>query len=97
MVYNNYSYIVQHFPRMSTVKDSNRRHEIDFILGDHWIITINYDDISNLLDLEKIIDVSTNIEAHNFNDVGFVYLEIIRDIYKKCSTYHFQDTFFCKR
>ncbi len=85
MEYENYAYIVQHFPRMSTVKDAKRRHEIDFILGDHWIITISYDDVSNLTDIEKIIDSITNEEKHNFSDVGFIYLEIISDLYKKCN------------
>jgi magnesium transporter len=85
MEYENYAYIVQHFPRMSTVKDSKRRHEIDFILGDHWIITISYDDISKLIDIEKVIDDITNEEKHGFSDVGFIYLEIINDLYKKCN------------
>jgi magnesium transporter len=86
MQYEDYAYIVQHFPRMSTVKDSKRRHEIDFILGDHWLITICYDEISNLIDIEKVIDNAVGIETHNFSDVGSIYLEIINHVYNKCST-----------
>lgn len=83
--YEHYAYIVQHFPRMSVTKDVKRRHEIDFILGDHWIITITYDDISNLINIEKVIDEIVTPDTHTFNDVGYIYLEIVNSLYKKCS------------
>lgn len=85
MEYPDYAYIVQHFPRMSTIKDNKRRHEIDFILGDHWIITITYDDISNLIDIERVIDDITTETSHRLPDTGFVYLEILNFLYKKCN------------
>lgn len=86
MEYENYAYIIQHFPRMSTKNDIKRRHEIDFILGDHWIITITYDDISNLIDLEKVINSIIMESMHLHIDVGYLYLEIINNLYKKCNT-----------
>jgi magnesium transporter len=86
MEYADYVYIVQHFPRMSTKNDSKRRHEIDFIVGDHWIITITYDDVSNIIDIEKVIDDITTETSHKLPDAGFVYLEILNFLYKKCNT-----------
>ncbi len=86
MDYTDYAYIVQHFPRMSTKNDSKRRHEIDFILGDHWIITITYDDVSNIIDIEKVIDDITAETSHRLPDAGFVYLEILDNLYKKCNS-----------
>ncbi len=85
MNYENYAYIVQHFPRISNKDDLKRKYEVDFILGDHWLITVTYDDITNVINIEEVIDSITSEEVHTFNDVGYVYLEIINTLYRKCN------------
>lgn len=83
--FEGYTYIVQHFPRVSNKKDEKRRYEIDFIIGKNWIATVAYDDISKILNIENIIDNLILDENHGFYDVGYVYAKIVNEFYIKCN------------
>ncbi|MDQ5957190.1 MAG: magnesium transporter [Patescibacteria group bacterium] len=81
-VYENAMYIVQHFPNILKEKNKVRRQEVDFILGDHWIISISYSDINSILDLNKIYQLLSS-DGHHTITVGGFYVEAIKTIYKK--------------
>ena len=68
-IYDSCIYIVQHFPNLLKEKDKTRRQEIDFILGDHWVISISYSDITTMLDLKKIYDDLSN-DGHTLSQWG---------------------------
>lgn len=94
-IYEKCMYIVQHFPQMRDTdaanhakKDKNseviRKHEIDFILGENWIISVSYTNVNNIVDLNKIFDDTTDQSTYHNIDVGRLYIQIIKSIYKKC-------------
>ncbi len=84
--YDNYSYIVQHFPRLASDKDIKRRYEVDFILGKNWIATITYDNIDHIINFESVIDDVMRDESHGFYDVGYIYARMVNDFYDKCNS-----------
>ena len=81
-IFEHCMYIVQHFPNILKEKDKLRRQEIDFILGDHWVISIAYSDITPVINLNQIYD-SLSHDGHHTVTVGSFYIETLKNIYKK--------------
>jgi Mg2+ and Co2+ transporters len=82
--FEKYCYIITHFPRISLSNDHKRRHEIDFIIGDKWIITVTYEDINDVINLKEIYDKNI-IKNHIYHDASFFYLSIINNLYQICN------------
>ena len=96
-IYEKCMYIVQHFPQMRNIeKESHsnkdkkaemvRKHEIDFVLGENWIISVSYTDVNSIVDLHSIFDYTTDQTTYHNIDVGRFYIQIIKSIYKKCDS-----------
>lgn len=83
-MYDNSIYVVQHFPNLLKEKDKLRRQEVDFILGENWIISVSYSDISSILDLDTIFTGLTHDGSHTVS-VGNFYAEAMKTVYQKSS------------
>ena len=82
-IYDKCMYVVQHFPNISLQKEKDRKYELDFIFGENWIISVSYTDISELINMPIIFEDCTSASYHSTN-IGRFYIQIIKDIYKKC-------------
>ena len=82
-LYDRYIYLVFHFPAVSHKHGSETRQEIDFIVGEKFIITTHYDLIDPLHEFSKVFEVNTLLDKSNIGKhAGFVFFYIIRELYK---------------
>lgn len=77
-VYNDFIYLVLHFPLQS----QNKRQEIDFIIGRNFIITTHYSLVNSLNDFAKIFETDFSLRRnHDKLHAGFIFYYIIKEIY----------------
>ena len=82
-LYDRYIYLVFHFPAVSHKHGNETRQEIDFIVGEKFIITTHYDLIDPLHEFSKVFEVNTLLDKSNIGKhAGFVFFYIIRELYK---------------
>lgn len=82
-LYDRFIYLVFHFPAVSHKHGSEIRQEIDFIVGEKFIITTHYDLIDPLHEFSKVFEVNTLLDKSNIGKhAGFVFFYIIRELYK---------------
>ncbi len=82
-LYDRYIYLVFHFPAVSHKHGSEIKQEIDFVVGEKFIITTHYDLIDPLHEFSKVFEVNTLLDKSNIGKhAGFVFFYIIRELYK---------------
>lgn len=82
-LYENFIYLILHFPTISHKHDGGHDQEIDFIVGDKFLITTHYDMIDPLHEFSKVFEVNSILEKSNIgNHAGFLLFYIMRELYK---------------
>lgn len=82
-LYQNFIYLILHFPTISHKHDGGRDQEIDFVVGKDFLITTHYDLIDPLHEFSKIFEVSSILEKSNIgNHAGFILFYLLRELYK---------------
>lgn len=82
-LYDHFIYLVFHFPAVSHKHGNETKQEIDFIVGEKFIITTHYDLIDPLHEFSKVFEVNTLLDKSNIGKhAGFVFFYIIRELYK---------------
>lgn len=82
-LYDHYIYLVFHFPAVSHKHGSEVKQEIDFIVGEKFIITTHYDLIDPLHEFSKVFEVNTLLDKNELGThAGFVFFYIIRELYR---------------
>lgn len=75
-LYNNYVYLILHFPI------SKGQQEVDFVLGKDFIITTHYEMINSLHDFGRIFETDFTLKKNTDKlHAGFVFFYIMREIY----------------
>ncbi|MFA6503117.1 MAG: CorA family divalent cation transporter [Candidatus Paceibacterota bacterium] len=59
------TFLVMHFPTYGDVDGETREQEIDFVVGDHFIITVRYEVVEPLHRLQKLLEAEQLIAPHN--------------------------------
>ncbi len=81
-LYPNFIYIVLHFPRISHKRNHGVEQEIDFIIGDKFIITTHYEFIESIHEFSKTFEVDAILEKHtNIDHAGFLFFNLIKTLY----------------
>jgi len=84
-LYKNFVYVVLHFPAFKHSEDNSGidNHEIDFIIGQDFIISARYQNIDSLQRISKIFEVETilNTEKKGIPHAGFVFYHIALQLY----------------
>lgn len=81
-VFKNVIYLSLHFPvfKHSHTKESSQ--EIDFIIGNDFIITARYDSNDPLHRIAKVLETEAIIEKSEiFNPAGYIFFRILRELY----------------
>lgn len=82
-LYQDFIYLILHFPTISHKHDGGRDQEIDFIIGNKFIITAHYDFVDQLHEFSKEFEVNSILEKSNIGDhSGFILFYILKDLYK---------------
>lgn len=82
-LYENFIYLILHFPTISHRHDGGHEQEIDFIVGEKFLITTHYDVIDPLHEFSKVFEVNSILEKSNIgNHAGFILFYIMRELYK---------------
>lgn len=75
-------YLVLHFPVISDSKDSIEQ-EVDFIIGQDFLITTHYEKIDPLHDFSRIFEKNTLLDKSNMGEhAGYIFVYLMREIYK---------------
>ena len=62
---NSMTFLVMHFPTYGDVDGETREQEIDFVVGDTFIITVRYEVVEPLLRLQKLLETQQLISPHD--------------------------------
>ncbi len=80
--YQNFVYLVLHFPVFEHDRKSSASCEIDFIMGKNFLITVHYKSITPLYEITKLFEVGTMLNNHNsVKNPGKIVYFIIRQFY----------------
>lgn len=79
-VYDNYLYLILHFPTVIHPRNGKREQEIDFIIGKDFLITVGYDSGDKFI---KLFNPDTILNACDENDehAGFIFFRMLQDTY----------------
>ena len=81
-LYKDFIYLILHFPafKHSHISDSNQ--EVDFVIGDKFLITVHYDVIDPIHKFTKEFEVESILENHDLGDhAGFIFFHLIKKLY----------------
>ncbi len=82
-----YFYVVLHFPAFKHQHTiSGVPVELDFIVGQKWIITTRYSEIDPLHQFSTLFEVDTVLDKRNMSEhAGFVFYYMLSGLYKSVS------------
>ena len=81
-VYSNFIYLILNFPKLSTQKTKGVEQEIDFIVGNNFIITVHYEFIDTLYEFAKRLEVELSLEKKiDVDHGGLIFFHIVKTLY----------------
>lgn len=81
-LYPTFIYLTLHFPQVSHLTNKSIEHEIDFIIGDKFIITTHYEFVESLHEFTKTFEVDAILEKKMETDhAGVLFYHLIRALY----------------
>ena len=81
-VFKNVLYLVLHFPKSQSTGYESREHEIDFILGKKFMITVHYGPINPLYDFQKLLESNSMLKVNETKHAGFLFYYLIHEFYR---------------
>lgn len=80
--YPEYLYLVLHFPALRHTHKT-REQEVDFVLGQRFIVTTRYEMIDPLHKFSKVFEVNTLLDKSHIGDhAGFIFFYMLKKLYK---------------
>ncbi len=81
-VHDDYLYLVLHFPARKHTHQSQEQ-EVDFIIGNRFLITVRYEQIDTFHKFEKVFDINAELDNSNLEeDAISVFLSLTRKMYR---------------
>jgi len=85
-VYDNYIYLILHFPAIHHTRSNEKNQEIDFILGKNFLITTRYDSVESLRNFSSEFETSALIEKSAVTKhAGFIFYYMMKKLYQSVS------------
>ncbi|MDO8561625.1 MAG: CorA family divalent cation transporter [bacterium] len=81
-LYPKYMFVILHFPAL---RHSHKtvEQEIDFVVGQDFIISVHYDTVDPLHKFSKVFEVNTVLDKSNIdNHAGYVFFLILKKLYR---------------
>lgn len=80
--YEDFIYLILHFPVFEQERKTSASYEIDFIIGKNFLITVHYKTITTLYEIGKMFEVGTMMSGGKMvKDSGLLTFYIIRQMY----------------
>lgn len=81
-LYPNFIYLILHFPQVSHNLSRGEEKEIDFIVGNDFIITTHYEFIDSLHEFSKTFEVDAILEKKmDVDHAGFLFFHLLKSLY----------------
>jgi magnesium transporter len=81
-IFENFIYLILHFPVFEQERKTSASYEIDFIIGKNFLITVHYKTITTLYEIGKMFEVGTMMSGGKMvKDPGLLTFYIIRQMY----------------
>lgn len=81
--YDNFIYLLLHFPAVTHHHGKSTEQEVDFIVGKKFIITTHYELIDPLHEFSKMFEVNSLLDKGNMGEHGgYLFYYIIREMYR---------------
>ena len=82
-VYDNFIYLILHFPKYGHQANEFLIQEVDFIIGRNFLITTHYESIDPLLEFSKLFETDSILDKSKIGDnAGFLFFYIMRKMYE---------------
>jgi len=82
-LFNDYIYLILHFPVTKHSQSKSIMQEIDFIIGKKFIITVRYNMIDPIHNFSKTFEVNSVLEKGEMGEhAGFIFYHMINRIYR---------------
>lgn len=81
-VYDNFMYLILHFPKYKHRENKNESQEVDFIVGKNFLITTRYDTVNSIFEFTKIFETESILEKMKIgSDAGILFSNLIKKMY----------------
>ena len=81
-LYENFIYVILHFPILQRTTGKPSEQEIDFIIGKDFIITIRYELVQTLHNFAKSFEVTSLLDRDKLTvHGGFLFVHMMRELY----------------
>jgi magnesium transporter len=81
-LYPSFIYLILHFPHISHADGTNSEQEIDFVVGNNFIITAHYEWNDALHEFSKTFEVDAILEKRmDVDHAGFLFYHLIKTLY----------------
>jgi len=84
-LYSDYLYLVLHFPVINKNSKNDKEQEVDFIVGERFVITVRYESVEPLKRFSKIFE-SDSLEDRSIDskDHGaYIFMQMMKEFYKE--------------
>jgi magnesium transporter len=79
-LYDNFIYLILHFPVSDKLHND---HELDFIIGRNFIITVRYEIIESMRQFASMFESNEKLDQHKrISDTGIIFMEMMKHLYK---------------
>ena len=83
-LYDNFAYLIMHFPVMNKDETGAREQEIDFIIGKKFIITVRYESIEPLASFAKTFETDSHMDRDKLTmHAGYIFTEMMKLFYRR--------------
>lgn len=81
-LYPNFIHLILHFPQISTSSDKGVEKEVDFIVGNNFMVTTHYEPVDSIKEFSKTFEKDTydNNKKEN-KHAGIIFFDLIKDLY----------------
>lgn len=85
-VYENFIYLILHFPAFKHSNTLSQNQEVDFLIGKDFLITTRYDTIDPIHKFSKVFEVNSILDKSDMGThAGYLFFYMIKKLYKSIS------------
>lgn len=84
-LYEDFMYLVLHFPLIHKGSKEDKEQEVDFIVGKKFLITVRYESVEPIKKFAKIFetDALTENPKNHIDHGGFIFMQLMKEFYRK--------------
>lgn len=82
-LYDNFIYLILHFPVFNKKNRQRSDQELDFIIGKNYIVTVRYEAIEPISEFAALFENVEMLDQHKkISDSGIMFMEMMKQLYK---------------